>query len=126
MLNPLSKFKFQWNLTALQRAKRQSTQVLKAHFPPPGPAGSTERVSDQSNGGPSEADRDQQCHTEPTSLPHAEGKSRAQPRAGCSTGELSARCNLPARTYIYTHSDMHVPHPAPSMALIFYTPACPF
>lgn len=56
-----------------------------------GSAGGPEGVSGEGDGGPAEADRDHQRHTEPAALSHVEGEGRVQPGAGRTAGERSAR-----------------------------------
>lgn len=56
-----------------------------------GSAGGTEGFPAEGDGGPVEADGDQQRHPEPAAVPHAEGEGRDQPRAGRPAGQRSAR-----------------------------------
>lgn len=56
-----------------------------------GPAGSSEGVSGEGDGGQAEADRDHQRHSEPAAVPYAKRKGRVQPGAGRAAGERSPR-----------------------------------
>lgn len=60
-----------------------------------GSAGVSEGFPAEGDGGQVEADRDQQRHPEPAAVPHAEGESGDQPRAGCSAGQRPARWETP-------------------------------
>lgn len=56
-----------------------------------GSAGVAEGLPTEGDGGPAEADGNQQRHPESAAVPHAEGEGGDQPGVGCPVGQRPAR-----------------------------------